>query len=383
MKTNRLFLVLTIVYLMGFFGHALILQKTVYGDGIFYFSWLRSIVVDRDINFTNEYSHFGVTAPVTPKGLPGNKLPIGAPLFWLPWYAQAHSVIQKAGYELPYQLLVGLVSVLTTVSGLILLYRLLAQLFSQSASALATTSIAATTNLLFYGSIDPVNSHAISFFAATVFLSFLFSKNVSPLLTGCALGFCALVRPQDAVLGLLALPTLIQSNLKRPRLFRLESVALFFLGTILVFSPQLLAWYALYGTPWTSPYLASGESFSWWSPNFFNVLFSPTNGLFLWTPITLLAVAGFLFWKDARRVWFLVLFVVEVAVVGSWSIWWQGASYSSRMLVSTLPVLAFALAALYTKLATLGLRSKQILLAIIGPLSIINALLIIRFLLQT
>ncbi|MEK9143472.1 MAG: hypothetical protein AAB481_02505 [Patescibacteria group bacterium] len=367
MKQAKWFLIIAAIYLLGYLAHAFILQKTVYGDGIYYFSWIRSAIVDHDINFTNEYAHFGVSAR-------GNKHPIGAPLFWLPWYAQAHAIIGKSGYELSYQLPVGLISVLAAISGLILLFRLLKFHFSSSASMLAVLSIAGATNLLFYSSIDTVNSHAISFFAATVFLSFLYSKNVSPFLTGCALGFCALVRPQDAILGILAIP----------RLFVIPAKAgiQFFLGILLAFFPQLLAWYALYGTPWTSPYLTGGESFTWWSPHFLNVLFSPTNGLFLWTPITILATLGFLFWKDARRSWFLALFAVEVAIVGSWSIWWQGASYSGRMLVSTLPVLAFGLSALYGKLISLGLRWKSILLAIIGPLTIINILLIIRFLLE-
>ncbi len=53
------------------------------------------------------------------------------------------------------------------------------------------------------------------------------------------------------------------------------------------------------------------------------------------------------------------------------------------MLVATLPLLAFGLASILTKLQNRGLRWKQIFLAIIGPLSLINALFIIRFLLQT
>ncbi len=338
-----------------------VLAKNRLWCGIFYFSWVRSIVVDHDINFANEYAFFVVNAP-------GNKHPVGAPLFWLPGYAQAYVIIGGTGYELLYQLIVGFFSILAALSGLLLLYRLLIERFSSTASVLAALSIAGTTNLLFYGSVDPVNSHAISFFAATVFLSFLYSKNVSPLLTGCALGFCALVRPQDAVLGLLAFPKYSKA---------------FFLGVMVTFLPQLFAWYALSGTTFISPYLSGGESFSWGSPHFFDVLFSPTNGFFLWTPITLLAIAGFAFWQDSRRVWFLILFVLEVAIVGSWSIWWQGASYSGRMLVSTLPLLAFGLAALYTRLMSQGIRAKQILLTTVGPLTIINVILIIRFLLQT
>lgn len=361
MNSNRWMLFVFSLYLIIFFAHALFLQKTVYGDGIFYFSWIRSAVVDHDIHFANEYAHFGVSAP-------GNKHPIGTPLFWLPWYAQAHMVLGGTGFALSYQLVVGIVSVLAVLAGLVLLYRLLTMHFGHTTSLLATISIALSTNLLFYGAVDPVNSHAVSFFATTVFLSFVFSKHVSPFLTGCALGYLALVRPQDAIMGILA--------------FKKRPFAVFG-GAALVFSLQAVAWYLLYGTPWISPYLSSGETFHLWPNHALDVLFSPNNGFFLWTPMAFLAVMGFSFWKDARRVWFLALFIAEVAVVGSWSIWWQGASYSGRMLVSTLPILAFGLAALFTKLTTYNLRAKQVLLAIIWPLAIINALLILRFLLQT
>ncbi|MEK7543781.1 MAG: hypothetical protein AAB557_02865 [Patescibacteria group bacterium] len=378
MNLPRWLLGIFFFYILAFFSHALFLQKTVFGDGIFYYSWIRSVVVDHDINFANEYSHFAVTTPITPTNQLGNKHPIGAPLFWLPWYGQARTLLGGSGYELSYQLLIGFLSVLAAFSGLILLYRLLMQSFSPAVSLLSMTSIALATNLLFYGAVDPVNSHAISFFAAVVFLSFLYSKNVSPFVTGCALGFCALVRPQDAILGLLTIP-----SLKRSHLLRLKSVIPLLLGSMLIFSPQLFVWYALYGSPFTSPYLAGGESFAWWSPNFLNVLFSPTNGLFLWTPVTLLTLIGFLCWKDKRRAWSIGVVVMEIAIVGSWSTWWQGASYSGRMLVSTLPILSFGLAALYTRLVRAGLNGRSVILTIIGPLSAMNAILIVRFLLQT
>ncbi|MBI5620574.1 glycosyltransferase family 39 protein, partial [Candidatus Gottesmanbacteria bacterium] len=267
MKLSSIILFITIIYTVLFFSHALFLQKTVYGDGIFYYSWVRSIVVDRDIDFTNDYARFGVTAPVTPIKVLGNKHPIGAPLFWFPWYAQARTVLQGTGFELSYHLLVGMFSVLAALTGLVLLFRLLTQNFSQNASLLAIMSIAGASNLLFYGGLDPVNSHAVSFFAATVFLSFLFSKTVSPFITGCALGFCALVRPQDAILGLLAIP-----SLKRSHLLRLKSITLVIVGAILIFSPQLLTWYMLYGNAWTSPYLSGGESFSLWPAHLLDVL---------------------------------------------------------------------------------------------------------------
>ena len=104
---------------------------------------------------------------------------------------------------------------------------------------------------------------------------------------------------------------------------------------------------------------------------------------FLWTPVTLLAFIGLFFWKDIRRIWFIVVFLLAVIVVGSWSTWWQGASYSGRMFVSVLPVLAFGLASLYKKLGMVGLTWQSVVMTIIGPLAIVNVILIIRFLLQT
>lgn len=383
MKSTRWFLIIAAFYFLGFFAHAFLLQKTVYGDGIFYFSWVRSIVVDRDINFANEFTRFGVSAP-------GNKHPIGAPLFWLPWYAQAHATIRGSGYELPYQLLVGFTSVLAALAGSVLLYRLLLSFFSRTTSMLTVVSIALTTNLFFYGSLDPVNSHAVSFFAATAFLSFLFSKNVHPFLTGCALGFCALVRPQDAALGLLAIPRFIvipahpSERLRAGAgIQRKHAFPKFILGAILTFSPQLLAWYALYGTPWTSPYLTRGESFDFLHPHILEVLFSPRNGLFLYSPMLLLGLIGFFFWKHRFRSVFFCAFLFVLFITASWSTWWQGASYSGRMLVSMLPVLSFGLAALFRRLAKHGLKSRDILIILVGPLTILNMLFIFFYLLTS
>lgn len=344
MRANRWFCAIALAYLLIYLAHALSLQKTVYGDGVFYFSWVRSLVVDRDATFSDEYAHFGVAAA-------GNKHPLGAPLLWLPWYAQAYAILGGTGYELPYQLTVGAVSVLAALAGLALLYRLLRLSFGERASVLATQSVALSTNLLFYGAVDPVNSHAISFFAATVFLSFLAAKPSRPLLLCCSAGFAALVRPQDAILGLLAM--------------RIRSVAALTVLLILF-------------TLWTSPYLAAGEGFRVWPNHILDVLFSPTNGLFVWTPVTLVAAMGLPF----SRPWFLAVFAAEAATVGAWSTWWQGASYSGRMLVSSLPLLAFGLAKFYATLIARGMRPAHISLSIVGPLAVVNALLILRFLLQ-
>src|SRR3989344_454887 len=110
MQIKRVALIIVVCYVLGFLGHAFIVRKTVYGDGIYYYSWVRSLAVDHDISFANEYTRFGVTQPRTPTGLITNKHSIGPAVLWLPAFLGIHSLLRSDGYSLPYQLAVGLMS---------------------------------------------------------------------------------------------------------------------------------------------------------------------------------------------------------------------------------------------------------------------------------
>ena len=129
MKVNTLFPLLFIIYILGFVLHASMLHKTVYGDGIFYYSWVRSAVVDGDIDFKNEYTSFSTSQPIMKTGLPGNKYSIGASILWYPWFVWIHTLVHKTGYEPIYQYGSGLVSVLYAFVGLVLLFRTLRKFF--------------------------------------------------------------------------------------------------------------------------------------------------------------------------------------------------------------------------------------------------------------
>ena len=341
MTVRLAFAIIFSVYLLFFTFHAVYVGKTVYGDGIFYYSWLRSIVNDQDVDFRNEYQHFGITQ--SPES---NKYSIGPALFWTPSYL-----------FIPNELSVGFAGVFYAITGLVLLYRLLIKSFPQTVSLVTVLTIAFATNLFFYGSVDPVNSHALSFFTVVLFLSFLFAKQKSWFTIGVTLGLVGTVRPQDMIVGLLA------RRVKwRP----------FLAGAVIGFLPQILAWQALYGNPLAFPYLTGGEGFSFSLSNVFGVLFVPSNGLFLWTPVTLLGLVG-LFWF---RKLYAVIFLLQLFIVESWSTWCQGASYSGRMFVGMLPILAFGVAEVLSKIRI----PKLPLYLLVGSLSSINTLLIIYFL---
>ena len=53
-------------------------------DGTRYFSILRSLVFDQDVDFTNEYQVLGVHEPSMATGLPSCTFAIGMPLLWSP-----------------------------------------------------------------------------------------------------------------------------------------------------------------------------------------------------------------------------------------------------------------------------------------------------------
>lgn len=370
MNSSKWFLVIFLLYIAGFMTHAMYLKKTVYGDGVFYFSWLHSIVVDGDIDFRDEYKILGLSQPSLPSGLPGNKYSVGPPILWATNFIWLHTLLGGDGFGFPYQFVVGLTSGFFALTGLILTFRLLTQFFSSKVSILATLGVAFATNLFFYGSLDTVNSHSASFFASILFLNFLFSKSKNWFLIGFSLGLVGLMRTQDLIYMLALIP-----------FFKTMNKIKFLVGLFIGFSPQLLAWQALYGKFWISPYISNIEGFNLLQPRVFGVLFSVQNGLFLWTPVTLIGLVGLFFSKLNK--WLKIIPVLAIYIVSTWSTWWQGASYSGRMFVSILPLFALGLAHVFSWLWSRGLRETYLLLAIVFPLSALNMLLMVYFLLIT
>ncbi len=373
MKRQYWFFLIAGIYLVGFLGHAIFLKKTVYGDGIYYYAWMRSVVIDRDINFANDYATFGANQLLTAKGFQGNIYSIGPALLWSPQFLWIHRLLNSDGFALPYQLTVGITSIFYALFGLLLLYRTLAKFFSKTTAVLTVITIAFATNLFFYGSLDAVNSHALSFFAASLFLALLKQPNTQPLLLGASVGLLALIRPQDTLFGLLLLP-----RVNRKTILAIAT------GAILAFLPQLLAWQTLYGKFWVSPYLDRGYGFNFLQPHLVEVLFSPKSGLILWTPVIAVALVGLFlkgFPKPLNRWFILLLIFLQLYLVASWTTWWQGESYGGRMFISLLPLLSLGLATVFTRLRSLHMKPPGIVLSIILPLSTINVLFMIYFLL--
>jgi len=351
-KSSQIILITVLsIYLLLNISHTWFLGKTVYGDGVFYFSWLHSIVIDRDTHFTNEYDFFKVNQPLTKYSIPGNKYAVGPALFWLPNYLWIHRIMNGSGYELPYQVTMAITSTLYVFIALLLLYRIVRQFFDAHTSLLTVLSISLLTNILFYGSVDPVNSHPFSFFTVVLFLSFLFSKSTNIFFLGIAFGLIGIVRPQDMLVGILLVPILLGHRMLPGIFFK------FFLGACLAVLPQLIAWNVLYGTWGSSPYLNGQEGFSLLSPHIVEVLVSSKIGIITYSPIILFSLYGFILpaWPMVLKQykWYIaIILCLAVYSISSWSSWNQGASYGCRMFIGMLPLVAFPLAVCFTRLTT-------------------------------
>ena len=110
---------------------------------------------------------------------------------------------------------------------------------------------------------------------------------------------------------------------------------------ITIVSIQLIIYKIQTGSFWINSY--GDEKFNWLNPHPISFLFSFKKGLFIYTPIALLSLAGFykLFRQSRFQFYSLLIFLfVLLYVLSSWWNWWYGGSFSSRVCVEYYSVMA-------------------------------------------
>jgi hypothetical protein len=361
----------------------LVTPKIRGADEIEYFAYLHSAVFDHDLDFENEYAHFyaqdptglagfkatflEIREPLT--GRPINFAPLGTALLWAPAYLLAHGgvVVARAlgasvaadGFSRPYVTAVCYASWAYGMAGLLLLHRALVRLggFAEPAAAWATASVLWGTPLLYYVTLGPGFSHAVSLFVIALLLWLTLRYRGEELtlaraaLLGATGGLAALVREQDGLF--LAVPALVIAlDGRRDRRASSALVRLVTVGAaaVIVFLPQLLAYRAINGGFGPSHLVARKMSFA--GPHVLSVLFDPAHGLFVWAPLLLLAAAGLVFAVvRARRgdpvpLALALGLLLQIWINGSVESWTQAGAFGSRRFVGATPLLAWGLAAL-------------------------------------
>jgi hypothetical protein len=355
--------------------------RIVVGDAVHFYVYLRSVVFDGDVRFQNEYARLYNVQPTSgsgfewvftplPTGHVRNLMPIGPAIVWAPLYLLVTLVVAALGlvgvgypldgYGRLFQATAGFSGIAAATGGAFLAYRAATRLFSVRCAIWSTLAMWFGSSALYYSVISPTYSHAPSMLATGLLVwHWLRTRHRSDLwryaqLGGLA-GFAALVRWQDATW--LIVPALeamrdagTRASGERRAGRAAARIALTAGAALLVFTPQMAAWNAIYGSPLVLP---QGKGFMrWCEPALASVLLSDWHGLFTWTPVVAVAVAGVAgLWRRDRSAG-----VAAVAVLTSaWYVnaavadWWAGEAFGSRRFLSCFPFFVLGLCAVIAR----------------------------------
>jgi hypothetical protein len=374
-------------------------------DGHGYYAWLRSLLLDGDWSFDNEFDeHNPLGDYVTPReartahGLRPNQWSVGPACVWAVTVVPGHFCLRACadnglpwpadGYSLPYQLLVGCTTLLTSFAGLGFLYGLCRRYADPGRAALAAGLLTLGSGIVFYGAVEVTMAHSIGP-AAVAALAWYWQRTYGAprpgrwLVVGLLIGLAALMRWQLVTFAVLPAGEFLLAW-RRGQRGAVRGLALAALGAVLAFLPQVIAWYAVYGRLFVTP-IPVGHN--WTAPDFARVLLDVDRGLFYWTPLTLVACLGFLCWfrrplateNTGEPLGLLfVAFALQVYVLAS--LWGEGVqlgvSYGLRHFTETVVVLGPGLALL---LARGGPRQFRLVLGLSCLLMLWNLLVICQY----
>ncbi len=314
-----------------------------------------------------------------------NKYFIGTSIMMAPWFGTGHLVAAVVGEEQdglswPYLILVNLGALFYAFLGLFFFRKLLYD--SEIGDALIAWLLLAllfATLVLQYTSIQPGWTHIYSFCCAILFYHsanrFVAQHKTKYLFIGAVLfALIVLIRPVNGLL-LLGIPVILGPQLKAfvaglknqaPNLFAASC-----LGTAIVLI-QPLFWYLQTGhfVEWSY----RSEGFHWDRPAFLQVFFSFRRGLFIYTPVLLLFLAGLgvlLFRQRHRALWALLYFFANSYVISAWWIWDYGGGFGQRPFIEHYPILFFVIA---LALQEIGPKIRRLSFAFIACCSVFTML---------
>lgn len=364
-----IFLLILLFCIFLLFGRIFITDSAIGGDAVYYYSSVRSIAIDHDLDFKNEYEYFHQSIsnftsnrkipqipeenPITSK-LPG-KYPIGNAIFLLPPFLVTHFLmlllqslgleVTADGYNLSYQSISALSSLIYAFTGFLFIYHLGKKLFGAKLSFLATVSIWLATPLIYYMTMEPLNSQPISFFCVSAFIYLWYMtrdkrKLNQWVMLGIVGGLMSIVRYQDSLFLLIPL---IDSLRKLPSI--LPDLLSFFVSAGSIIAIQLGVNNYLFGSPLNTGIYESGFPYLA-SPKILYTLFSFERGLLVWSPILIFALVG-LYWfaKRYKLIGSLLLLslFLQVYVVSSWADPSQGDSFGNRILINSNVIFALGI----------------------------------------
>jgi hypothetical protein len=359
-------------------------QTRVRGDGIGYYAYARSLLIDHNLQFKGDWTdpstlpflvqadragHIQAVLRRTKTGHIPNFYTVGPALLWSPFLLLTHGGVLLAnrlgwgvaadGFSRPYLLTMAWATALYGFLGLLLSFRLTRQYVSEQWALLATMGIWFASSLPVYMYVDPAWSHAQSAFTVALFLWYwnLMRESQRPiqwLFLGLISGLMLDVYFANAVLLVVLLVDLAfryfrSSAHPHSRTLLVPGQFLWCVGAWVTFLPTLIVRRIVFGNPLAlGGYANKPWHFDWRVIP--SMLFSSQHGLFSWTPILALSIIGIcLLCKSTpeRGLALLCSFIGFCALLSVYP-WWDGvSSFGSRFLVSLTPVYLVGLAVFF------------------------------------
>ncbi len=345
------------------------LDRVIMSDGKSYYAYLPNFFIyhDHDYKFVEDYEQkyyandalvfkefrFKIDGRTVIKGFSG------LAFLFLPFFLIAHFLsfifgFPTDGYSIIYQYSIGFAALFYLWAGLKYLRKLLPAFgFSVQIVTAILFIIAFGTNIIYYTLREGSMVHVYNFALVAAFLYFLqkafVQKTLKPLiLTTFLYGLIVIVRPTNGLIILLAPFVAGDASTLRQfikGLFKKPSGILMVLAALSVFPfLTMLIWYLQCGH-WIV-YSYGEEGFSFLKPHFFQILFSFNKGWFVYTPLALVAMAGFVYLFLRNRFQFflgLIFLLLFVYVASSWWAWHYTSTFGQRVFIDIYPFIAILL----------------------------------------
>lgn len=321
-----------------------------------YYSYLNALFIEHDLTFkSNTHGYWLIETP-THHFVP--KVTYGMAFFYGPFYmfAKFLSNTNSTGYESIYAWSIHFGCILYILIGLWFSRKMLLLWFNEMVTSIILLLLFFGTNLFYYTVSESESVHGILFFLIAVFSYNVLkwhqtASKINFLLFSAFAGFICLIRPTECLV--LLFPLLIGiTSIKDVRIKMDEIVELkgnLFLGIILFIIPllpQLIYWKIQSGNYLFFSY-GNSEGFFWTDPQIMNVFFGFRKGLFVYTPIMLFSMFGFIIlYKKNKALFYPVLlyFLINSYLICSWWDWSFGGSFGMRAFIHCFAILVIPFA---------------------------------------
>lgn len=366
-------------------------QPHIEGDGIGYYAYARSMLIDHNLDFEGDWKDPNTGDAVvegyenghvlwshyTKTGHRVDHFAAGPAILWAPFLVATHLgvltldyfgwKIPPDGYSRPYRVSMALATALYGFLGLWFSFQLARSYFDEMWAFLATLGIWFASSLPAYMYVDPSWAHAHSVFAGSLFLWYwhrTIGKRsgmqwaVLGFISGLMLdvyyaNFVFLLAPLiESVIDLLRAwqkPGHEFSTIRKIVQFNLLAA----LAAFVAFLPTFITRQVIFGNPFGMG-LYTQWHWNWDRPAFWPILVSSNRGIAIWTPLLIPAVAGLFFLRRREPKLggiFLAIAAGYYALIATYP-WWDGiSSFGNRYFITLTPLYIVGLAALLAAFA--------------------------------